>query len=112
MKNKIIYVYGVNPQYTSVEDDLQHYQQLVNGYIESVPTDDIGVDLICNDEGKLLGLEPTLAIAEKETGRILDIIHGPYFFIGSNNETGEFIDMPEKLVQKYMCYARNGIMFV
>lgn len=44
-----------------IEDDLDKYQAVVGGYIETVPLDGVpGIVLICNEEGKLRGLEPNV----------------------------------------------------
>ena len=41
-----------------IEDELERYQAVVGGYVETVPLDGVpGIVLICNEEGKLRGLE-------------------------------------------------------
>lgn len=44
-----------------IEDELERYQAVVGGYIETVPLDGVpGIVLICNEEGKLRGLDPNV----------------------------------------------------
>lgn len=44
-----------------IEDELERYQAVIGGYIETVPLDGVpGIVLICNEEGKLRGLEPNV----------------------------------------------------
>lgn len=44
-----------------IEDELERYQAVVGEYIETVPLDGVpGIVLICNEEGKLRGLEPNV----------------------------------------------------
>ena len=44
-----------------IEDNLDKYQAVVGGYIETVPLDGVpGIVLICNEEGKIRGLEPNV----------------------------------------------------
>lgn len=63
-------------------------QEQVGGYIE-IPHivkafNDLDIDMIINDEGKLLGLEPTLAILQGH--KVADIIHGPILFVSHDDE--------------------------
>lgn len=55
-----------------VKDEYATYNNLVGGYIEVV-TLDKGVLMVCNEEGKLDGLEPNLILPH-------DIIVGDIFF--------------------------------
>lgn len=44
-----------------IEDELDKYQAVVGGYVETVPLDGVpGIVLICNEEGKIRGLEPNV----------------------------------------------------
>ena len=57
---------GRDPEVIEQANTLRGYQKVVNGYIESVPfpgkEDDM--DIIMNDEGKMVGLEPNIFIPE------------------------------------------------
>lgn len=69
-------------------------QEQVGGYIEIphiVPQfDELGIDMVINDEGKLLGLEPTLAILKGS--QVVEVICGPILFV-SHNEEGATVSL-------------------
>lgn len=60
---------------------------------------DNGIDIIINEEGKLIeGLKPEIAIVDEEKGNILDIVYGNCIF-ASHNEEGETIGLNETQIQ-------------
>jgi hypothetical protein len=77
---------GKAAEVRDIENDLPVLQGLVGGYIEAlnvVPP----LLLICNEEGKLRGLQPNLDLR----GRY-DVIVGPVLFTKSNSE-GDFVSL-------------------
>ena len=64
-----------------IESGLKSLQGLVGGMIE-MPSMCDGVDMVCNEEGKLIGLVPNLIMP-------YDILVGTIVFIGVDYETGE-----------------------
>ena len=46
------------PRSMIIPNTLKMLQDLVGGYIETAAFDDSGIIVICNEEGRLLGLEP------------------------------------------------------
>ena len=56
------------PVAAEIEPGLKPMQEIVGGYIQAVYPFEEPVALICNEEGKLLGLEPNRAIRNPETG--------------------------------------------
>jgi hypothetical protein len=80
--------------------ELQGY---VGGYIEipflSHKFNGNGIDVIINEEGKLIeGMKPEIAIVNEEKGVILDIVYGNCIF-ASHDEKGETIGLTEKQMQ-------------
>lgn len=69
---------------TWISNNLENLQKFVGGYIEAVPVTR-NIVMICNEEGKLKGLEPNF-------GWLGDVIVGPVIFCGVKGE--EFADMP------------------
>lgn len=65
---------GQMPEIREIKRDLEAYWEIVGGYIECVRMTD-GIILVCNDEGKLKGLEPNFILGN-------DIIVGDVFFVG------------------------------
>lgn len=83
MKIRVVVVpVGQQTEVREVESSLDAMQGLVGGLIQSVPYGN-GLDLICNDEGKLIGLEPNRPIFNGQ-----DYVFGQFFFCRTD-EDGE-----------------------
>lgn len=83
---------GKVPKVKEIEDKLSSYQEIVKGHIECVyPWPD--VILICNEEGKILGLEPNRFIRG-------DLIVGTFILVGDNHD-GEFRSLTEEEITTY-----------
>lgn len=82
-----------------IPNTLDALQEIVGGYIE-IPyiSNDLyknGIDIIINDEGKLIdGMNKEIAVVEKSTGKVLDIIFGNCIF-ASHDEEGETVGLTE-----------------
>ena len=59
------------------------------------------VALICNDEGKLLGMPPSRAI-RTDDGQVVDVIAGPFFIAYAPIESENFLSMSDELREKYL----------
>ena len=90
------------------ENCLPQLQALVGGNIECLSLDslnkDIGVDMILNEEGKLIGLEPNILLREKYIDRTLsnkvcDVIMGNAILIGVSDY--DFTSLPENEIQRW-----------
>ena len=68
------------------------------GLIEIITIDN-GVCLLCNEEGKLIGLEGNRRIGN-------DIIAGVFYIVGENND-GDLISLTEEQMQTYKERFRN-----
>lgn len=67
---------------------LDALQQQVGGLIE-IPRfvkdfNELGIDMVINEEGKLLGLEPTLALLRGH--QVVEVICGPVLFVSHDDE--------------------------
>lgn len=71
-----------------VKNELKALQETVGGYIETLTLTE-GVVLICNEEGKLLKLEPNTHFYT---------INGDFLLVGVNGE--EFGDLTEKQMEQ------------
>ena len=68
-----------------IEDTLEAMQNAVGGLIEMVyPFFDF-VALVCNGEGKILGLPPNRALFTSG-GELIDIIYGSFFIVGCTED--------------------------
>lgn len=77
-----------------IHNRLKDKQHIVGGLIEyaSVPSDDNAL-VVCNEEGKLLGLKPNRKIGN-------DIIAGTFLIVG-DNDTGEDRSLTKEQIEKY-----------
>lgn len=89
---------GKSPYETEIEGGLKSLQAAVGGNIQATyPYDDL-VGLICNDEGKLLGLPLNRALYD-DGGRMYDIVAGNFLIVGLGEE--DFTDLSPELMKKY-----------
>lgn len=79
------------PRQVRIEHTLKNLQKIVGGLIEFVELE-YNVDLICNEEGKLLNLEFNRVITN-------DVIVGTFIIAGQNR--GETISLSKKQIKKY-----------
>ena len=93
-----------------IKDSLEAMQELVGGYIEEYMPFDDEVAIICNDEGKLMGLPLNRGIAD-ENGMLQEIIAGPFFICYAPVESEKFMSMPEELKHKYLEKFREPELF-
>ena len=100
-KLKVIYVEpGKRASVIEIEDSLKAMQSLVGGTIEEYMPYEDDVAIICNDEGKMIGLPYNREI-RGEDGRQLDIIAGNFFVCYAPVESEKFLSMPPHLEEKY-----------
>lgn len=88
---------------------LENMQKTVGGMIQGIYPWEDKVALVCNDEGKLLGMSPNRAL-EDEDGRVYDIVHGTFFICGLSEDN--FAGLSDELARKYLKKFRNPQTFV
>ena len=101
---------GAVPQVREIEHSLKAMQELVDGHIEAVYPFDDTVALVCNDEGKLLGLPLNRAVRDPATGQILDIIAGTFFICGLSED--DFASLSDEQIQRYIQIFRHPEAFI
>lgn len=82
------------PYVTEIADELSALQKAVGGYIEIVYNGD-GTVIVCNEEGKLQGLEGNRRIHDGTS-----IIAGTFFVVGDGGEN--FRSLTNSETVKYM----------
>lgn len=98
---RVIYVQaGKRASVIDIEDKLEAMQKLVGGMIEEYMPFEDDVAIICNDEGKMMGLPLNRGI-KKENGELADIIAGDFFICYAPIESERFLSMPKELEEKY-----------
>ena len=89
---------GQHPQQVEIDNNLKALQQAVGGSIgASYPFAD-PVAIICNDDGKLMGLPLNRALRD-ENGQMYDVIAGTFLVVGLGEE--DFASLTPELAQKY-----------
>lgn len=82
------------PYVTKIDDELSSLQKAVGGYIETVYNGD-GTIIVCNEEGKLKGLDGNRRIRDGAS-----VIAGTFFVVGDDGEN--FRSLNESEVVRYM----------
>jgi len=102
MGNKIkVIKIGVNsdPLVVEIAPTLDEMKALVGGWIEIVSIGG-GLDLCCNEEGKLMGLPPNVALFGGQ-----DIVAGDCFLL-RHDEEGEAVSVTAADIKKYVNKGR------
>lgn len=81
---------GKTPILKEIDGSLKSMQEIVGGTIQALYPFEEPVALICNDDGKLLGLPLNRGLRDEE-GRIYDIVAGT-FFLPSTSSSRTFQD--------------------
>ena len=89
---------GKSPYAAEIESGLKSLQAAVGGDIRAVYPYEDPVALICNEEGKLMGLPLNRALFDDD-GHIYDIVSGNFLIVGLGEEN--FTDLSPDLMEKY-----------
>lgn len=100
---------GKAPERMELDGSLQSMQDFVGGNIQAVYPFTDPVAIVCNDEGKLLGLGYNRALRDDD-GNIYDILCGPFFVCGLGEEN--FASLPEDLLKKYAQHFQHPELFL
>lgn len=90
---------GLKPKEIIIPNTLEAKQELVHGMIENVYLDDLGVDLICNEEGKLEDMNPNLTL-------FYDYIAGDCFFIGDDFENAGYKSLTDEEIDNIEAFIK------
>lgn len=103
MRERLIQVLYVKPherpEELIIENDLSHLQNIVDGYIEVINLED-GAVIICNEEGKVLGLPANRGLFDLDNN-LIDIIRGSFLIAYAPFGSEEFLSLPHNLIKKY-----------
>lgn len=103
---------GEKPEIMDIENSLESMQSLVGGMIQAVYPFEEPVALICNDEGKLMGLEYNRALRHPESGTIYDIVCGTMFLCGAPADSDQFTDLTAEQLSYYSDYYKEPEVFL
>ena len=99
---KVLVIEPLKDPYTAeIDGKLETMQKIVGGLIQMIiPFDDPEIALICNDEGKLMGLPPNRALYD-DKGNIVDIISGNFFLCSAPADSENFEGLSDEQIEKY-----------
>ena len=86
------------PRVKEIQSGLRSLQLQVGGMIEAVYPFEDEVAIICNEEGKLIGLPLNRAL-RNEDGEVYDIIFGTFLVVGLTEEN--FGSLSEEQIERY-----------
>lgn len=97
---KVLVLTNGNFETKEIENELEDLQDIVGGYIEvpflSETLTKHRVDVIINEEGKFIeGLRPEIAIVDRDTNQVLDVVVGNCIF-ASHDKEGETVALTEE----------------
>lgn len=90
-------------------NELEAMQAIVGGYIEVYPLADDAA-IVCNEEGKLNGLELNRPIYHN--GEIVEIIAGTFFIAGDDYDLGEFVSLTDEQIAQYSKQFEAPVTFM
>lgn len=85
---------GKLPQAKLIDNTLEAMQAEVDGLIEVIPVG-AGICIVCNDEGKLNGMQPNRWLGD-------DIICGPFFVVGDTGD--DFCSLTDEQIRVASAY--------
>lgn len=91
---------GKAPREVVIEHTLEAMQAVVGGPIQAVYPFEEPIALICNDEGKSLGL-PWNRMLRDSSGEIYDIIAGTFFLCAAPKDSESFEGLTGDQIQAY-----------
>lgn len=90
-----------NPYVLEIDGSLTSMQKLVGGMIQAIYPFEEPVALVCNEEGKLLGLPPNRFLCHPDTGLPYDYICGTFFLCSAPPDSEEFCSLSEEQMNEY-----------
>ncbi|MBM6926838.1 DUF3846 domain-containing protein [Pseudoflavonifractor phocaeensis] len=91
---------GKAPRQSEIRRNLASMQKVVGGTIQVLYPFEEPVALVCNDEGKLLGLPANRALRDS-AGNLYDIVCGTFFLCGAPPDGEDFISLTEEQLEQY-----------
>ena len=92
------------PYASEISSDLESLQSQVGGLIQALYIDDVA--LICNEEGKLVGLPWNRPLFDGE-GNLYDVIAGTFLVAGLTED--DFGSLSDEQIEKYTEVFRKWI---
>ena len=100
---------GEQPIKMELDGSLESMQAFVGGTIQAIYPFADPVAIVCNEEGKLMGLECNRALRD-EQGAIYDILCGPFFVCGLGEE--DFASLSGNQMETYYKLFEHPELFL
>ena len=97
------------PYVKEIDPGLASLQAAVDGDIQAVYLYDDPVALICNDEGKLMGMDLNRGLRDDD-GDLYDVVAGTFLVVGLGDEN--FASLSPELIQKYTEQFKTPELFM
>lgn len=96
---------------TFIKEDFRSLQKLVGGNIEFMQINIKGhyYDMMFHEEGKLISLPPTLALAHK--GSVFDVVMGKIFFF-KLDDSGDTVGVDNEDIERIKNYFKDPDMYL
>ena len=91
---------GKAPRRLELSHSLEEMQKAVGGFIQILYPFGEPVALVCNEEGKLLGLPANRALRD-ESGAVYDIVCGTFFLCGAPPDSDMLEGLTEEQASRY-----------
>lgn len=89
------------PYAKEVSGTLKSLQGFVGGLVQAIyPFEEENIALLCNEEGKLLGLPLNRAL-RNESGKIYDVISGTFLLCSAPSDSDKFESLSEEQIKRY-----------
>ena len=89
------------PETIEIDGSLESMQSIVGGLLQAVYPFEEPVALVCNDEGKLCGLEKNRVLCSPESDAVCDVICGTFFLCGAPPDTEYFTSLTPEQITTY-----------
>lgn len=99
---------GEVPSVETIPKGLESLQQQVGGYIEAIYPFEDPIGIVCNEEGKIKGLQLNRSLRDDDNN-LYDIISGTFLVVGLGNE--DFCSLTPEQIEKYSERFKEPEMF-
>lgn len=87
------------PKVVEIENTLKELQKAVGGSIQAVYTGNDPVAIVCNADGKFIGLPLNRTLFDDRNGRPYDIVSGTFLVAGIRGD--DFCSLSDDMLRKY-----------
>ncbi len=99
------------PKVVEIGEELQDLQTVVSGTIQVVFPFAEEVALVCNDEGKLLGLPLNRGLRGAD-GTVYDVVAGTFFLCAAPGDSEHFASLTEEQLSRYSQWFAKPEQFI